>query len=403
MLAKKSKSTGEKNYANDLNRESENRAPQQSRIYELGERIRLGDNEIVVDRGGIYLSKQLSISVSFSNLNTNKPTLIGSQAGCIRAIDNLGNEYRLTSWLIPRNQTHRLIHGSGVSDSFGFESIVPGASEVILSFDGSKWGGDGTIRVRVPKSVLLEAAGVESILVLVANRELQKGIAITSADVRVRELAPSERQLYEQIRDRVMPPMVSAAQLKIPLQKIKADDILKRTDFQEELPEAVSLPLEEGMRSVNVSVPKDRCSGGVIQKGEHVDVLLTSRISNDPKYPNAETKTAMLARDCRVIMKRKSMVPIRATILDVEGPIIHTLEVNPYRAALIEYAQHKGLISLIPRHDDKTLPVDKEEQERIDATKKDGFKITDADVMQIFGITIPMAIPAIIIETIIGR
>jgi pilus assembly protein CpaB len=264
----------------------------------------------------------------------------------------------------------------------------------------------------------------EGILVLVANKDLHPGIAITSADVRVRELVPAvEKGFYDQNRNRVFPPLVSAAQLKVPTQKIQADTILLRTQFKEDLPEAVTIRLQEGMRSVNVSVPKDRCAGGVIQMGEFVDVLLTSRISNDPKNVNAETKTALLARDCRVVMKRNRMVNVLAA--DPEGvPISFTLEVNPYRAALIEYAQHKGLITLLPvRHDDATIlqatsnrstmmPKSmsdmkskefRNEDTWVEEIKNGDRVISETDLKRIFAIDPPrQPIPPIRVTTIVG-
>lgn len=261
----------------------------------------------------------------------------------------------------------------------------------------------------------------ESILVLVANKDLYKGIAITSADVRVREVTTAaERQTYEQIRGKLMPPMVSAAQLKVPTKKILADQMLRRDDFQEEQPEPVSLRINEGMRSVNVSVPKDRCAGGVIQMGEYVDVLLTSRINNDPRNPAGETKTAVLARDCRVIMKRNRLVNVLAT--DPDAPISFTLEVNPYRASLIDYAQHKGLITLLPvRHDDFTplqptssrnLPKAfsdmnskeyRDEDTRVSNILKGDYVVSDIDLKRVLDIKDPRPPePGIRVPIIIG-
>ena len=177
----------------------------------------------------------------------------------------------------------------------------------------------------------------ETILVLVANSDLQKGIAIGPGDVRVRELYPDERAFYDQYRGNFLPAFRSAANGRVPETNIRADQVLRRRDFREEQPEPVSLRLEPGMRAVTVAVVKERCAGGLIQLGEFVDVFLTTRVSvNDGVNPEKTTvRTAKLAQECRVIVKRNNLKTILAGN-DDGAPVSFTLQANPYRAALIE-------------------------------------------------------------------
>src|SRR5271166_2020031 len=145
----------------------------------------------------------------------------------------------------------------------------------------------------------------EPVMVLVANSDFYKDIAITAGDVRVRELTAEEKaggatSFYEKNKFQFLPPMASAANLRIPNRKIKADTVLLREHFKDELPEAVTLRLNPGMHAANVMVPKERAASGVIQLGEYVNVYLTSRVPKPDGTTNIET--AQIARKARVIM-----------------------------------------------------------------------------------------------------
>jgi Flp pilus assembly protein CpaB len=187
----------------------------------------------------------------------------------------------------------------------------------------------------------------EPVLVLVANTDFYPNIALSSADVRVRELTAEERSggFYEENKGKFLPPNIAAANMRIPSQKIKADAVLMREHFRDELADAAVIRMKNGMRAVNVMVPKERAAGGVIQLGEYVNVLLTCRI---PKPDgNTMVETAEIGRDCRVILKRPSLYPTTGS--DPAGRAIPWgLEANPYRAALIDFAQCKGEITLEP-------------------------------------------------------
>jgi len=259
--------------------------------------------------------------------------------------------------------------------------------------------------------VVDSAVKSDPILVLVAVSDLPAGVAITSNDVRVRELYPNERELYEQNRGNFMPAFVSAAHLRTPTQKINADVPLLRKYFKEDQPAPFSTRLSEGMRGANVSVPKERCAGGLIQVGEYVDVLLTTKI-NDAVNPSRQfIKTATVARQCRVIAKRNNLRSMMQA--DADGSSIpFGLETNPYRAALIEFAQHKGQITLVPvpmpnadilnplpvknematmskGFSDMTSPEYRDEDQRVEQMNQGIYAIGDEDLVRIFRIAPP--------------
>jgi len=76
-----------------------------------------------------------------------------------------------------------------------------------------------------------------------------------------------------------------------------------------------------------------------------VDVHLTTQIHLGDRSP--VTQTASLARNVRVIAKRNILWNVLQSLPD-DKPVNFTLEINPYRAALLEFAKDKGTLSLVP-------------------------------------------------------
>jgi Flp pilus assembly protein CpaB len=247
----------------------------------------------------------------------------------------------------------------------------------------------------------------EPILVLVANTDLAEGIAITAADVRVRELRPTERQLYDEYKNRMMPPFIQAATLRVPKDRINADTPLLRDNFVEGQVPPMSKRLDPGMRAVNVTVTKDRSAGGVVRVNELVDVWLTTRVT-DP-LGRTSIRSAMLDRNCRVVMKRNTLYTL---LMSDSDQISYTLQANPYRAALIEWAQQKGQVFLAPvpmkmatsldptalvespmmktmSFDDMSSPEYRNEDERVRRVNSGDYAISDEDLARIFKIVPP--------------
>jgi hypothetical protein len=154
--------------------------------------------------------------------------------------------------------------------------------------------------------------------------------------------------------------------------------------------------LEKNTRAVNVSVPKDKAAGGAIRTGEYVDVLLTTRVWN-PATERDEMRTAVIARACKVIMKRNNPWTVLATDPD-DKPLNFTLQANLYRAALIEFAQTYGQLSLQPvvkperngtSWSDPTSKEYANEDQRIEEVARGELTIGDKDLVRIFQLPPP--------------
>lgn len=238
--------------------------------------------------------------------------------------------------------------------------------------------------------------------VLVANSTLFEDITITSAMVTVQTLSsPEDIKKYKQNPDRYMPASTTAAHLRTPLHNIPANTVLMKSDFKEAgMPESLSSRIGTGYRAAHISVLKEKAAGGVIQVGEYVDVFLTAKICLDKDCKNTMVRTAQIAKGVKVVMKRGTLWQTFAN--DPDGkPINFTLEVNPYRAALIEYAQSVGQLALVPvqapakKGAPFSEPTSKEyadEDTRVEKMNSGELTVGAADLYRILGL-VPAAPP----------
>jgi Flp pilus assembly protein CpaB len=254
-------------------------------------------------------------------------------------------------------------------------------------------------------------ARMPEINVLVASRNIFKGDLIDAPWVRVRPLRADELKEYELNKDKFLPPVPGATSLRMASKNLEADKPILKEDLEPMAkPESLSTRLLPSMRAVNVSVPKEQSAGGMIQVGEWVDVLFTTQINVDGAI---STRTAAIAHKQRVIAKRNSPWNIFGHLPD-EKPVNYTLEMNPYRASLVEYCKTRGVLSLlaVSSAEQKSLEERRSaalndenfeqaafaphlleesgeyagEDDRIDAINRGEINIGTQDLVRIFGI-----------------
>ena len=110
--------------------------------------------------------------------------------------------------------------------------------------------------------------------------------------------------------------------------------------------------------AIDLQVAVENSAAGLIQVEDWVDVYLTSDVGRTDGGQSS-VRNALLARNVQVIAKRGTLYRTYAPL--PAGPIQFTLAANLYRAALIDYARNKGVISL--------HPVSRAEKEKLDALK----------------------------------
>jgi Flp pilus assembly protein CpaB len=249
--------------------------------------------------------------------------------------------------------------------------------------------------------------------VLVANRTLFAGDLIDPSWVRVRKLTPEEIPSWEKNKDEYLPALPQAVTFRVTQKTIEVDQPILKSHLKEAVkPELLSSRLQPHMRAVNIGLPKDRCSGGLIAVGEWVDVYLTCQV--EAGEDKGTTRTAPIAHKLRVIGKRNALWQIFAPLPD-DKLVNFTLEANAYRAALIEFAKDKGHLSLVPvsaaelklpdRKNGAVSTTDpaaeqtsfsipgsteyEDEDGRVEAIERGELNVNTADLMRIFDIHPP--------------
>jgi Flp pilus assembly protein CpaB len=253
----------------------------------------------------------------------------------------------------------------------------------------------------------------QEIMILAAAHNLFAGDLIDVSGVHVRALKPEEMAHYQSHREQYLPPLPSAAALRITRRNIYADEPMLKECLQEMArPEALHSRLLPQMRAVNLSLTKEHSAGGLIQVGDWVDVFLTSKIDNS--HGATSTRTACIIPKVRIIAKRNSLWPIFAPLPD-DKPVNFTLEMNPYRAALLEFSRAKGMLSMapLPAEEKHKLETRREEllenksgirpihfieagteeavaeDERVAAFGRGESVVSEFDLIRIFGLTTP--------------
>jgi Flp pilus assembly protein CpaB len=253
-------------------------------------------------------------------------------------------------------------------------------------------------------TVPVAAEKAPAIQVLVAGTNLFKGITLAGTEVRVRELRKDEEADYLANKKDYLPSTVNAVNMRVLADNIAADTPLKVKHFETQEIGSIGGRMDPYMRAVNVSLPKNKAVGGLLQVGERVDVLLTSKIA-DGSGAQPFVRTTTIARDVKIIAKR-DLLAVVLQANDPEKPVSFTLQANPYRAALIDFAQNSGALTLVPRPKPKGMmmmdpnpPKDgmpnfadpdskeyRDENDRVAQIERGEYSMGSADLVRVFNL-----------------
>jgi Flp pilus assembly protein CpaB len=236
-----------------------------------------------------------------------------------------------------------------------------------------------------PKATVTETKKAESpVMVLAATRNLFEGTSPTSQDVGLRRATDAEIKLINE--GVLLPAHPEAAQLLVLKRNVAANDALKKDYFEEmSLPEGVGKRIGPGMRAVDVELPKDRAAAGLLRRGEHVDVYLTSKVCTDEAGSNPRTAIAPIAKNLKIVVKRDVLYTLMIPVPE-DKPVSYILEANPYRAALIEFSKSKGNITLVATSSQgKMADIGTErEEELVNRFIKGEASVSERDLEKIF-------------------
>jgi Flp pilus assembly protein CpaB len=216
--------------------------------------------------------------------------------------------------------------------------------------------------------------------VLVAAKNLFAGDAIDATGIRLRPMKEDELKKFTEKPENFLPAVPNAAYLRVPKSNIEADTPITR-DLLQDLAKPTALPdrLLPDHRAVNITIPKERSAGGLPQVGEWVEVYLTSTI--DGSDGTRTTRTASIVPKTRIIAKRETLWPVFAP-LPKDKPVEFTLEVNSYRAQLIEFTRTKGVLSLAPLPADEQKKLEAERNRKLEGKPTDAAMVSDDEAQE---------------------
>jgi Flp pilus assembly protein CpaB len=257
---------------------------------------------------------------------------------------------------------------------------------------------------------------------LIAAKNLFKGTAPGLTDVKAVPVTDAELDFYQKNKDKLLAPLPGAVAGRVLARNVAAGQPLVEDFFEPQaFPEAVSERLDPGMRSVSLVLPRERAAGGLIRTGERVDVLLTSMVQGGGPAdcptcaaPIAFSASAAIARNLKVVVKRDNLWTVMQPVPQ-DKPVSFILQANPYRAALIEYAKSKGLVTLVPAAlpamgKDKEPPLNdpdsreyRDEDKRVAEFVNNEHIISDNDLERIFNLKLlPAPTPPVRVEMLSG-
>ena len=105
-----------------------------------------------------------------------------------------------------------------------------------------------------------------------------------------------------------------------------------------------------------------------------------------PLVSRARTAIAPIRRDLKIIVKRGIPFDNIMMPLPEDKPVSFILEANPYRAALIEYAKSRGILTLVATAGGAGGQLDdlNAEQERVTAFVQGKAAVNESDLVRIF-------------------
>ncbi len=257
---------------------------------------------------------------------------------------------------------------------------------------------------------------------LIAAKNLFKATTAAATDAKVAPVTEAELDFYQKNKDKLLAPLPGAVVNRILARNVAAGQPLLEDYFEPQaFPEAITERLDPGMRSVSLVLPKERAAGGLIRVGERVDVLLTSMVHGGGPAdcptcatPVAFSASAAIARNLKVVVKRDNLWTVMQPVPQ-DKPVSFILQANPYRAALIEFAKAKGLITLVPSAlpsmgKDKEPPMNdpdsreyRDEDKRVAEFVNNEHIISDGDLERIFNLhLLPVPPPPVRVEMMSG-
>lgn len=197
-----------------------------------------------------------------------------------------------------------------------------------------------------------KAEVIPMVEVLVARQDLPRGVDITTDVVELKSIA---RDLVAEGTITNIDDSIDRM-LLVPLAK---GEMILHNRLGPKGENGLAVQIREGMRAFTIETPKLSSGvGGMIQPGNHVDVILTVtdvNRSNDSDFSGGGSSTILLQNVEVLAVDRRTDSPgtqtdVKKTTREVKDTKSVTLLVTPDQSALLTLGQTKGTLHLSLRH-----------------------------------------------------
>jgi hypothetical protein len=170
--------------------------------------------------------------------------------------------------------------------------------------------------------------------VLVFKERMGKGLVVMKDEIVVRAVKDDEMAKYVVDRHRYLPALPEVVFFRVLSRPVDADVPLMKDDFEP----IGTLEPAPGMKAVRLRFPLDDLNGGIPKVGDRVNLCVS--IDSPGRGGKAQIATSPPIAEGVKVLGRGDLW----TTLSIEL----TLEMNPYRKALVEFAKQRGVLTISP-------------------------------------------------------
>ncbi len=179
----------------------------------------------------------------------------------------------------------------------------------------------------------------DTVLVMVAARDLYQGVTIEEGDLEMRHLPPTF------VPNSVLRQREQAVG-RVPRERILKDEFIREERLAEsEAGLGLNAIIPRGMRALSINISDGSAVSGFLNPGNYVDILVT--LPGDDEQREAETVTLLQAVPVLAVNAR---VGERNSGMDNAKPSI-TVAVTPEQAERLTHAVAQGAVTLTLRND----------------------------------------------------
>lgn len=227
--------------------------------------------------------------------------------------------------------------------------------------------------------------------VLVFKTDMPSDLPLLECDVDVRPVENADLDGYSRNRHKYHVPLPELVNYRTLARPVKAGEPILRSDFEDYY--YVGFEPAPGMRALKLKLPSEQVGG--VGKHDFVDAMLTTQACSGDNCNRPVPISATIAFGLKVIAVRTD---VAAEVGGKAGSTrtYVTLEANPFRAKLIEWAMPYGDVRLFPykpneygRNREPYGPTNKDEERRI-LKIIEGHKVTNHDLADALGLPKPI-------------